>query len=73
SVPSGANAGTRAGAICCWAVVGGVLVLLAAGVFLVNRRWPVPGLARRPQEGTAGEPKDGEPEARNEPEKSSKD
>ncbi|NUV40549.1 D-alanyl-D-alanine carboxypeptidase [Streptomyces sp. CAI-155] len=55
------------------AVVGGVLVLLAAGVFLVNRRWPVPGLARRPQEGTAGEPKDGEPEARNEPEKSSKD
>ncbi|MFJ4825000.1 D-alanyl-D-alanine carboxypeptidase family protein [Streptomyces bacillaris] len=55
------------------AVVGGVLVLLAAGVFLVNRRWPVPGLARRPQEGTAGEPKDGEPEAKNEPEKSSKD
>lgn len=29
------------------AVAGGVLVVLAAGVFLVNRRWPVPGLGRR--------------------------
>lgn len=28
-------------------VVGGVLVVLAAGVFLVNRRWPLPDLARR--------------------------
>ncbi|MGW0784294.1 D-alanyl-D-alanine carboxypeptidase family protein [Streptomyces sp. NPDC002913] len=28
-------------------VVGGVLVLLAAGVFLVNRRWPLPDLVRR--------------------------
>ncbi|WEH40043.1 D-alanyl-D-alanine carboxypeptidase [Streptomyces sp. AM 2-1-1] len=29
------------------AVVGGVLVALAAGVFLVNRRWPLPDLVRR--------------------------
>ncbi|MFJ4969411.1 D-alanyl-D-alanine carboxypeptidase family protein [Streptomyces sp. NPDC088755] len=29
-------------------IVAGVLVVLAAGVFLVNRRWPVPGLSRRP-------------------------
>lgn len=28
------------------AVVGGMLIVLAAGVFLVNRRWPVPGLTR---------------------------
>ncbi|MFF8591271.1 D-alanyl-D-alanine carboxypeptidase family protein [Streptomyces sp. NPDC015220] len=28
-------------------VAGGVLVLLAAGVFLVNRRWPLPDLMRR--------------------------
>ncbi|MFB7457241.1 D-alanyl-D-alanine carboxypeptidase family protein [Streptomyces sp. NPDC056188] len=29
------------------AVAGGVLVLLAAGAFLVNRRWPLPDLMRR--------------------------
>ncbi|WP_254705812.1 D-alanyl-D-alanine carboxypeptidase family protein [Streptomyces vilmorinianum] len=29
------------------AVAGGVLVLLAGGVFLVNRRWPLPELVRR--------------------------
>ncbi|WP_439794492.1 D-alanyl-D-alanine carboxypeptidase family protein [Streptomyces agglomeratus] len=29
------------------AVAGGVLVVLAAGVFLVNRRWPLPALTRR--------------------------
>nr|WP_239144530.1 D-alanyl-D-alanine carboxypeptidase [Streptomyces sp. SID14515] len=29
------------------AIVGGLLVLLAGGVFLVNRRWPLPGLTRR--------------------------
>ncbi|MEV7235798.1 D-alanyl-D-alanine carboxypeptidase [Streptomyces sp. NPDC051020] len=28
-------------------IVGGVLVLLAGGVFLVNRRWPLPDLVRR--------------------------
>ncbi|WTA89975.1 DUF5136 domain-containing protein [Streptomyces cyaneofuscatus] len=39
------------------AVVGGMLVVLAAGVFLVNRRWPVPGLSRRmPGEAGAAEP-----------------
>ncbi|ARI52672.1 D-alanyl-D-alanine carboxypeptidase [Streptomyces sp. S8] len=54
------------------AVVGGVLVLLAAGVFLVNRRWPVPGLARRPQEGTAGGPEDERPETKDQPEKPEK-
>nr|WP_138908868.1 DUF5136 domain-containing protein [Streptomyces chryseus] len=29
------------------AITGGVLVVLAAGVLLVNRRWPMPALARR--------------------------
>ncbi|MGC0329950.1 D-alanyl-D-alanine carboxypeptidase (penicillin-binding protein 5/6) [Streptomyces sp. SAI-170] len=29
------------------AITGGVLALLAAGVFLVNRRWPLPDLVRR--------------------------
>lgn len=29
------------------AVTGGVLIVLAAGVFLVNRRWPLPDLVRR--------------------------
>ncbi|MEU7055313.1 D-alanyl-D-alanine carboxypeptidase [Streptomyces sp. NPDC046197] len=29
------------------AITGGVLVLLAAGAFLVNRRWPLPDLMRR--------------------------
>ncbi|MFJ9892312.1 D-alanyl-D-alanine carboxypeptidase family protein [Streptomyces sp. NPDC091280] len=29
------------------AIVGGLLVLLAGGVFLVNRRWPLPDLVRR--------------------------
>ncbi|WP_411081963.1 D-alanyl-D-alanine carboxypeptidase family protein [Streptomyces sp. cmx-18-6] len=29
------------------AIVGGLLMTLAAAVFLVNRRWPLPGLARR--------------------------
>ncbi|MGI5377726.1 D-alanyl-D-alanine carboxypeptidase family protein [Streptomyces sp. CA-251387] len=28
-------------------IAGGVLVLLAAGVFLINRRWPLPDLVRR--------------------------
>ncbi|MFS8200820.1 D-alanyl-D-alanine carboxypeptidase family protein [Streptomyces sp. CWNU-52B] len=29
------------------AIAGGVLVLLAAGVFVINRRWPLPELMRR--------------------------
>jgi D-alanyl-D-alanine carboxypeptidase (penicillin-binding protein 5/6) len=29
------------------ALTGGLLVLLAAGAFLVNRRWPLPDLVRR--------------------------
>ncbi|MEU4929362.1 D-alanyl-D-alanine carboxypeptidase [Streptomyces yokosukanensis] len=29
------------------AIAGGVLVLLAGGVFLINRRWPLPDLMRR--------------------------
>jgi D-alanyl-D-alanine carboxypeptidase (penicillin-binding protein 5/6) len=29
------------------AICGGVLALLAAGVFLVNRRWPLPDLVHR--------------------------
>jgi D-alanyl-D-alanine carboxypeptidase (penicillin-binding protein 5/6) len=32
-------------------VAGGLLVLLAAGVWLVNRRWPLPGSARRGKDG----------------------
>ncbi|MFJ2739163.1 D-alanyl-D-alanine carboxypeptidase family protein [Streptomyces sp. NPDC087440] len=32
------------------AVAGGALMVLAGAVFLVNRRWPVPALARRRQE-----------------------
>ncbi|MGW4275637.1 D-alanyl-D-alanine carboxypeptidase, partial [Streptomyces seoulensis] len=28
-------------------VAGGLVLLLAAGVFLVNRRWPLPDLVRR--------------------------
>ncbi|MEU0096948.1 D-alanyl-D-alanine carboxypeptidase [Streptomyces sp. NPDC006267] len=34
-------------------IIGGLLVLLAGGVFLVNRRWPLPGLARRTPSPTA--------------------
>ncbi|MFJ6613117.1 D-alanyl-D-alanine carboxypeptidase family protein [Streptomyces sp. NPDC091289] len=39
------------------AIIGGLLVLLAGGVFLVNRRWPLTGLARRtPATTDAAEP-----------------
>jgi D-alanyl-D-alanine carboxypeptidase (penicillin-binding protein 5/6) len=43
---SGAKAGSS-GAGIALAVAGGLLVLLAGGVFLVNRRWPLPDLMRR--------------------------
>ncbi|MFC8428841.1 D-alanyl-D-alanine carboxypeptidase family protein [Streptomyces sp. NPDC057253] len=45
-----ASATTDGGAGGVWtavAVTGGLLVLLAAGAFLVNRRWPLPDLVRR--------------------------
>ncbi|CAM5591317.1 D-alanyl-D-alanine carboxypeptidase [Streptomyces hirsutus] len=43
-----AAAGSGAGGIgTALAVTGGVLVLLAGGAFLVNRRWPLPDLVRR--------------------------
>ena len=32
-------------------VAGGLLVLVAAGIWLVNRRWPLPGSARRGKDG----------------------
>lgn len=39
------------------AIIGGLLVFLAGGVFLVNRRWPLTGLARRtPQAADPAEP-----------------
>jgi D-alanyl-D-alanine carboxypeptidase (penicillin-binding protein 5/6) len=44
----GAAAGSGAGGVgVAAAIAGGVLALLAAGVFLVNRRWPLPDLVRR--------------------------
>nr|WP_107417823.1 DUF5136 domain-containing protein [Streptomyces sp. CB03238] len=42
-----AAAGGSGGAGTALAVAGGVLALLAGGVFLVNRRWPLPDLVRR--------------------------
>ncbi|MET8942173.1 D-alanyl-D-alanine carboxypeptidase [Streptomyces sp. NPDC004542] len=39
--------GGRRGVGIAGAVAGGLLVLLAGGAFLVNRRWPVPDLVRR--------------------------
>jgi D-alanyl-D-alanine carboxypeptidase (penicillin-binding protein 5/6) len=44
---SSADKGGTSGIGIALAVTGGLLVLLAAGVFLVNRRWPVPDLVRR--------------------------
>ncbi|MFC5851494.1 D-alanyl-D-alanine carboxypeptidase family protein [Streptomyces chlorus] len=45
---AGAAAGGGAGGVgTALAVTGGVLVLLAGGAFLVNRRWPLPDLVRR--------------------------
>ncbi|MFH9265602.1 D-alanyl-D-alanine carboxypeptidase family protein [Streptomyces sp. NPDC017546] len=47
------------------AIIGGLLVFLAGGVFLVNRRWPLTGLARRtpPEAGPAGTAEPAEPTA----------
>lgn len=48
--PVAASAGAKdgtSGVGTALAVVGGLLVLLAGGAFLVNRRWPLPDLVRR--------------------------
>ncbi|MDQ8704223.1 D-alanyl-D-alanine carboxypeptidase [Streptomyces sp. LHD-70] len=42
-----AGKGESSGVGIALAVTGGVLVLVGAGVFLVNRRWPLPELVRR--------------------------
>lgn len=45
---AGAQAGTGAGGVGVAAgITAGVLVLLAGGAFLVNRKWPLPDLVRR--------------------------
>ncbi len=46
-VASSTAAGGSSGAWTALAVAGGLLVLLAGGAFLVNRRWPLPDLMRR--------------------------
>ncbi|MGW1254981.1 D-alanyl-D-alanine carboxypeptidase family protein [Streptomyces sp. NPDC002513] len=46
-VAASAKGGGSRGAGVALALSGAVLVLLAAGVFLVNRRWPLPDLVRR--------------------------
>ncbi|SEE33963.1 D-alanyl-D-alanine carboxypeptidase (penicillin-binding protein 5/6) [Streptomyces sp. 3213] len=47
STPVAAEEGGSGGVGIALAIVGGLLVLLAGGVFLVNRRWPLPDLVRR--------------------------
>nr|WP_307622057.1 DUF5136 domain-containing protein [Streptomyces sp. V3I7] len=47
-VVGAASAGGSSGVGIALAIAGGLLVLLAGGVFLVNRRWPLPDLVRRP-------------------------
>jgi D-alanyl-D-alanine carboxypeptidase (penicillin-binding protein 5/6) len=44
SAPTGSRSGGVGTAL---AIAGGLLVLLGGGVFLVNRRWPLPDLMRR--------------------------
>ncbi|MGW3949999.1 D-alanyl-D-alanine carboxypeptidase family protein [Streptomyces sp. NPDC004752] len=44
---STSSAGPSGGVGIALAITGGLLVLLAGGVFLVNRRWPLPDLVRR--------------------------
>ncbi|MFJ8883171.1 D-alanyl-D-alanine carboxypeptidase family protein [Streptomyces sp. NPDC102402] len=48
--PAAAATAAPAGSSGVWtalSVIGGMLVVLAGGVFLVNRRWPLPDLVRR--------------------------
>ncbi|MFE4829115.1 D-alanyl-D-alanine carboxypeptidase family protein [Streptomyces sp. NPDC056672] len=42
-----ANSGSTGGVGTALAVTGGALIVLAGGVYLVNRRWPLPDLVRR--------------------------
>ncbi|MGW4732027.1 D-alanyl-D-alanine carboxypeptidase family protein [Streptomyces shenzhenensis] len=44
---SASSTGGSSGVGIALAITGGLLVLLAGGVFLVNRRWPLPDLVRR--------------------------
>ncbi|WP_405956250.1 D-alanyl-D-alanine carboxypeptidase family protein [Streptomyces phaeochromogenes] len=46
-VAASAETGGSSGVGIALAIAGGVLVLLAAGVFVINRRWPLPDLMRR--------------------------
>jgi D-alanyl-D-alanine carboxypeptidase (penicillin-binding protein 5/6) len=46
-VAGAASAGGSGGIGIALGITGGVLVLLAGGAFLVNRRWPLPDLVRR--------------------------
>ncbi|GAA4809952.1 D-alanyl-D-alanine carboxypeptidase [Streptomyces ziwulingensis] len=46
-VTSAAAGGGGGGKVTALAIAGGLLVLLAGGVFLINRRWPLPDLVRR--------------------------
>ena len=47
ALASHATEGRSGGMGIAFAITGGVLVLLAAAAFLVNRRWPLPDLVRR--------------------------
>ncbi|MEV3992222.1 D-alanyl-D-alanine carboxypeptidase [Streptomyces sp. NPDC049837] len=58
-----AAAGGAGGAGTALAVAGGVLVLLAGGVFLVNRRWPLPELVRRRRQPSSQQPPSQQPPA----------